>query len=64
MRHTEFWSRLEAVLGQAYAVPWAGQFAIGDLDSRTAREALDSGIPPRQVWDAVARVLELPAHQR
>lgn len=64
MRHTEFWSRLEAVLGLAYAGPWSGQFVMGELGDRTARDALEAGIPPRQVWDAVARALELPASQR
>ena len=33
----------------------------GRLGGRTAVEALDAGIPPKQVWAAVWRVLELPA---
>lgn len=60
MRHTEFWSRLEAALGVAYARSWAGQFVMSDLGGRTAIEALDAGNPPREVWDAVWRALELP----
>lgn len=60
MRHTEFWSRLETALSPAYARAWAGQFVIADLDNRTASEALDDGVSPRVVWDAVWRALELP----
>jgi len=60
MRHTEFWARLEQVLGAGYYRSWADQYVIGDLD-RTASEALDAGIPPKQVWAAVWRALNLPA---
>jgi hypothetical protein len=64
MRHTEFWSRLEHALGKAYAGPWAGQFVMGDLGGRTAQEALDAGVPPKQVWAAVWRALDLPESER
>ncbi len=64
MRHTEFWSRLEHHLGSAYFKVWADQFVIADLGRRTAQEALDAGVPPKQVWTAVWRALELPASER
>ena len=64
MRHTEFWDRLEAALGQAYARSWARQFVMSDLGDRTAAEALDAGVPPKQVWAAVWRALELPPRER
>ena len=64
MRHTEFWARLEAALGPAYYRVWAEQFVMADLDRRTAKEALDAGVPPKQVWAAVWRALELPASER
>lgn len=60
MRHTEFWLRMDDALGPAYARAWAGQFVIAELESRTAREALDAGVAPRLVWAAVWRALELP----
>ena len=37
---------------------------ITELGSRTAVEALDAGVAPKQVWAAVWRVLELPETQR
>ena len=64
MRHTEFWSRMEQALGVGYDRVWADQFVIADLQSRTAREALDAGVPPKQVWRAVWQTLGLPESQR
>jgi hypothetical protein len=52
---------MESALGPAYARAWAGQFVIGELDERTVLEALDSGVPPKVVWAAVWRTLELPS---
>lgn len=60
MTHTEFWVRMDQVLGQSYARSWAGLTVIGELEGRTAKEALDDGVPPKQVWAAVCRQLELP----
>ncbi|MGH3361196.1 MAG: DUF3046 domain-containing protein [Nocardioides sp.] len=64
MRHTEFWERMDSALGSAYARTWAEQFVMRDLDGRTAQEALDAGVPPKQVWRAVWATLELPSSQR
>lgn len=64
MRHTEFWSRLEQALGRVYHRVWADQFVMSDLGGRTAQEALDAGVPPKQVWAAVWRALELPDRER
>jgi len=51
-------------LGSSYSRVWADQFVIGVLDHRTASEALDAGVPPKQVWRAVWQVLELPDSER
>lgn len=64
MRHTELWARLDDALGPAYARSWAGMFVIGDLGGRTVDQALAAGVPPKEVWAAVWRVLELPASKR
>ena len=60
MRHTEFWVLMEAALGRGYARSWADLTVIGELDGRTASQALDAGEPPKRVWAAVRRQLELP----
>jgi DUF3046 family protein len=64
VRHTEFWTRMEAALGPAYARSWAGQVVLAELGGRTVVEALDAGIEPREVWRAVWAALELPPSER
>lgn len=60
MRHTEFWVRMDDALGPSYARSWASMFVLADLGGRTADEALRAGVPPKEVWAAVWRALELP----
>jgi hypothetical protein len=55
---------MEDALGAAYAESWAGQFVMAELGERTAQQALDAGVPPKQVWAAVWRALELPASEK
>lgn len=55
---------MDDALGASYARSWASQFVMGDLDGRTAQEALDAGVSPKEVWAAVWRALELPARER
>lgn len=64
MRHTEFWARMEAALGPAYARSWAEQFSLAALGGRTVEQALADGETPRTVWRAVWSALELPARDR
>ncbi len=64
MRHTEFWARLEEALGPGYYRAWAEQFVMAELGRRTASEALDAGVAPKEVWRAVHRALDLPPGQR
>ena len=64
MRHTEFWARLDEVLGRSYSRTWAELTVVRDLDGRTTQEALDAGMSPKQVWAAVRRQLELPESER
>jgi hypothetical protein len=64
MRHTEFWARLDDALGRAYSRTWAELTVVRELDGRTTQEALAAGVPPKQVWAAVHRHLELPESER
>ena len=65
MRHTEFWERMDA-RARTGVLPRRGpqQFVIGELGGRTTQEALAAGVPPKQVWAAVWRALELPPVDR
>lgn len=64
MRHTEFWVRMEAALGEAYARVWSQQQVLADLGGRTVDQALDAGESPKVVWRAVWAALELPVRER
>ncbi len=55
---------MEDALGPGYARFWAGQHVIAELDGRTVDEALEAGVPAKQVWLAVWRTLGLPARER
>ncbi len=55
---------MEQALGVGYHRVWAGQFVLADLDGRTTLEALDAGVPPKRVWQAVWRALGLPESER
>jgi len=55
---------MEDALGPGYYRAWASQFVMSELGGRTAQQALDAGIPPKQVWAAVWRALDLPARER
>ncbi|UAL31220.1 DUF3046 domain-containing protein [Nocardioides rotundus] len=64
MRHTEFWARMERALGASYHRHWAESQVLSALGSRTPVEALDAGVPPKEVWRAVWAALELPERDR
>lgn len=55
---------MEAALGTGYYRVWADQFVMADLGGRTAAEALDAGVPPKQVWAAAWKALNLPESDR
>jgi hypothetical protein len=55
---------MEDALGPAYHRSWARQYVLAELGSRTAQEAIDAGVPPKQVWEAVWRALDLPASEK
>jgi hypothetical protein len=64
VRHTEFWARMRAALGPAYASTWAKEHVLAGLDEMTVQQALDAGWDAKTVWRAVWRELELPPRDR
>jgi hypothetical protein len=64
VRHTEFWARMDAALGSAYARTWAKEQVLAGLDGLTVQEALDAGWDTKAVWRVVWRALELPPRDR
>ncbi|HEX3823328.1 MAG TPA: DUF3046 domain-containing protein [Mycobacteriales bacterium] len=64
MRLTEFWWRMEAQFGHAYAASVANDQVIGRLGGRSIVAALDAGEDPKTVWQAVCEHFEIPVSQR
>lgn len=64
MRLTEFWERMEARFGPAYADSVACDQVIGGLGNRTIHEALAAGESAKDVWRAVCEHFEVPVSER
>lgn len=64
MRLSDFWSRMEHRFGAAYAGSIARDLVLADLGGRTISDALESGIPAKDVWRAVCDAFDIPANQR
>ncbi|MGL5857815.1 MAG: DUF3046 domain-containing protein [Angustibacter sp.] len=64
MRHSEFWRLMEEEFGPGYARTVARDQVVRELDGRTAQQALDAHLPPRQVWEAVCEAMQVPPGRR
>ncbi|MBN8884029.1 MAG: DUF3046 domain-containing protein [Salana multivorans] len=60
MRLSEFWSVMDEVFGPGYARSLASDLVVSALDGRTAQQALDAGVPPREVWEALCEATDQP----
>ncbi len=64
MRLSDFWERMRAELGEAYAESYARDIVIAELGGRTVEQALAAGEDTKTVWRAVCAALELPPSRR
>jgi len=64
VRLSDFWERMDGVLGPAYAQSWAKDTVLAELGSRSVVQALADGEPTVDVWRAVVVHLRLPATHR
>ncbi|MCD0484694.1 DUF3046 domain-containing protein [Streptacidiphilus sp. ASG 303] len=64
MRLTEFWRRMNAHFGEAYADSFARDHVMTELGGRTVHQALDAGWEAKDVWRAVCAAMEVPAAHR
>ena len=60
MKMSEFWRSMEDEFGFGYARVVGDQTVLDAVGSRTANEALDDGVAPLRVWQAVCRQHDLP----
>ena len=64
VRESEFWMLMDDEFGEAYAAVVARSQHMGALDGRTAQEAIDAGVPPRRVWEALCDHMGIPPERR
>ncbi|HVE24365.1 MAG TPA: DUF3046 domain-containing protein [Sporichthya sp.] len=64
MRLSDFWRRMEAELGEAYAESYARDVVLPQLGGRTVHQALEAGEDTKVVWRALCVALELPPSRR
>ncbi|EPD33318.1 DUF3046 domain-containing protein [Propionimicrobium lymphophilum] len=64
MREQELWAKLKKALGDPYYLVWTEQACVPGLDSKTVRQALDSGLNCKKIWRAVWSFLELDEKEK
>lgn len=64
MRLTQFWDRMNAYFGEAYADSFARDHVMSELGGRTVYEALAEGWEAKAVWRAVCVAVDVPAAAR
>jgi hypothetical protein len=64
VRLQDFWSRMNEQFGAARADTVARDHSFGALGGRTAVQAIDAGLPVRQVWLAVCDAYDVPRRER
>ena len=61
VRLTEFWARMETLLGAAYADSYARDQVLATLGGRTVHQALKDGWDAKDVWRGVVAAQEAAA---
>jgi hypothetical protein len=64
MRHTAFRRLMADEFGQVRAEMLAEDHVLSSLGGRTVNQALEAGIHPKQVWQAICEAFEVPAERR
>lgn len=58
VRLTEFWTRMESLLGTTYADSYARDQVLATLGGRTVHQALAEGDDTKRIWRAVLAAQE------
>jgi Protein of unknown function (DUF3046) len=64
VRLTEFWEKMRAQFGDAYAESVAKDYVLAALGSRTVNQALADGEDTKMVWRAVCEAFRIPERKR
>jgi Protein of unknown function (DUF3046) len=64
VRLSEFWERMRAQFGDAYAASVAKDHVFAQLGGRTVEQALADGQDAKTVWRAVCAEFDVPQNLR
>jgi hypothetical protein len=64
VRLSEFWTRMRAQFGDAYASSVAKDHVLAALGERTVEQALEDGVEAKTVWRAVCKEFDVPSNLR
>ncbi|HZZ47644.1 MAG TPA: DUF3046 domain-containing protein [Pseudonocardia sp.] len=64
MRLTYFRQLMSEEFGSIRANSLAADHVFADLDGRTADQALEAGVDPKDVWRAVCAAFDVPPERR
>jgi hypothetical protein len=64
VRLTHFRALMEEEFGAVRAAAVVRDHVFAELGGRTAEEALEAGVDPRDVWRAVCVAYDVPAERR
>ena len=64
MRVSEFWDLVRDEFGRTQGPTLVRELVLFELDNRTAEQALDDGVPVRDVWLAMCDALDVPQARR
>jgi len=64
VRVSEFWTLVDDEFGTAYGRSLAADHVLLVLGDRTAREALDGGVEPKEIWLALCEAMDVPVERR
>lgn len=64
VRLSQFWTLMDGEFGPAYSRVLADRQVLGALSGRTAAEAIEAGVPPKQVWAAICDAMDVPEQRR
>ncbi|MDN4615706.1 DUF3046 domain-containing protein [Leifsonia sp. F6_8S_P_1B] len=60
MKLSEFQRAIADEFGSGYGQTLLSDLVLGELGGRTGQQALDAGVPPRDVWLALCRETGVP----
>lgn len=64
VRLSQFWTLMDDEFGPAYSRVLADRQVLGALSGRTAAQAIEAGVPPKQVWAVICDVMDVPPERR